>query len=184
MDSNAAIRTTCSPNLARLEEPRPCESAASPPSPRSVWNSRVIGGVGAAAGVLWPKCPMCWMLITGSVLTGGVMKLCVEMVGVVLFAFSFGKLLQYRRAALIAALTAVLGTIASMDVGIWTASTLHIAMLVCGMIVMMLLQLRQHCCKFGRVCRGRKSFLEGEECNLEHANTGEDCRNFQCWFGH
>ena len=52
------------------------------------------------------------------------------------------------------------------------------------MIVMMLLQLRQHCCKFGRVCRGRKSFLEGEECNLEHANTGEDCRNFQCWFGH
>jgi hypothetical protein len=56
-------------------------------------------------GVLWPKCPMCWMLITGSVLTGGVMKLCVEMAGVVLFIFSFGKLLQFRRAALIVALT-------------------------------------------------------------------------------
>jgi hypothetical protein len=79
----------------------------------------------------------------------GVMKLCVEMVGVVLFTFSFGKLLQFRRAALIVALTAVLETIASMDAGIWAASTLHIAMLVCGMIVMMLLQPRQHCCKFG-----------------------------------
>ena len=92
---------------------------------------------------------MCWMLITGSVLTGGVMKLCVEMVGVVLFTFSFGKLLQFRRAALIVALTAVLETIASMDAGLWAALTLHIAMLVCGMIVMMLLQPRQHCCKFG-----------------------------------
>jgi hypothetical protein len=166
MDSNAAIRTTCSPHLARLEELWPCETAASPPSQRSVWYSRVIGGVGAVAGVLWPKCPMCWMLITGSVFTGGVMKLCVEMVGVVLFTFSFGKLLQFRRAALIVALTAVLETIASMDAGIWAASTLHIAMLVCGMIVMMLLQPRQHCCKFGpRV--PRQEVRGGRECNLQ-----------------
>jgi hypothetical protein len=167
MDSNAAIRTTCSPNLARLEERRLCGTAASSPSPRSVWYSRVIGGVGAVAGVLWPKCPMCWMLITGSVLTGGVMKLCVEMVGVVLFAFSFGKLLQFRRAALIAALAAVLGTIASMDAGIWAASTLHIAMLVCGMIVMMLLQLRQHCCKFGPHVPRQEVIRGGRECNLQ-----------------
>jgi hypothetical protein len=96
----------------------------------------------------------------------GVMKLCVEMVGVVLFTFSFGKLLQFRRAALIVALTAVLETIASMDAGICAASTLHIAMLVWGMIVMMLLQPRQHCCKFGprvpwQEVRG------GRECNLQ-----------------
>ena len=167
MDSNAAIRTTCSPNLARLEERRLCGTAASSPSPRSVWYSRVIGGVGAVAGVLWPKCPMCWMLITGSVLTGGVMKLCVEMVGVVLFAFSFGKLLQFRRAALIAALTAVLGIIASMDAGIWAASTLHIAMLVCGMIVMMLLQPRQHCCKFGPRVPRQEVIHGGRECDLQ-----------------
>jgi hypothetical protein len=84
------------------------------------------------------------------------------MAGVVLFIFSFGKLLQFRRAALIVALTAVLETIASM----WAASTLHIAMLVCGMIVMMLLQPRQHCCKFGpRV--PRQEVRGGRECNLQ-----------------
>ena len=56
----------------------------------------LLRDIGAAAGLLLPKCPLCWMAITGSVVTGTATKLSVEILSLLLFAAGSWNLLRLR----------------------------------------------------------------------------------------
>lgn len=58
---------------------------------------QLMGSVGAAIGLLFPKCPLCWMVVSGSLISGTVAKGITEIVGVVLFAVGLWRLLRGLR---------------------------------------------------------------------------------------
>jgi hypothetical protein len=64
--------------------------------PRRRAANSMLGSVGAAAGLLLPKCPLCWMALAGSFAGASRMQGSVEIVGVVLFVLAVGLLLRKR----------------------------------------------------------------------------------------
>jgi hypothetical protein len=81
--------------------------------PRTSWDKSYLAtcllrDIGAAAGLLLPKCPLCWMAITGSVVTGAATKFSVEILSLccslqgpgIFFVFAFNP--RHRRASLLA----------------------------------------------------------------------------------
>jgi hypothetical protein len=79
----------------------------------------VGGNIGSAAGLLLPKCPLCWMAISGSFATAGYAKWGVEIAGIALFLFALWRLLRQslRRASI--TLLYLAGAAVILSTGAW-----------------------------------------------------------------
>jgi hypothetical protein len=70
------------------------------PVPIDDRRGRLMGSLGAAIGLLLPKCPLCRMTITGSTIAGSTTRVYLEVFGVALFVSGIWQLLRRRGIAL------------------------------------------------------------------------------------
>jgi hypothetical protein len=101
----------------------------------STWNlGRLFGGVGAMLSILCPKCPICWMILTGSAMSGGAAALGVEVAGILLFFIGFYTLLRSRRATSGLVLLLCAASTSIVIAGVWIAHSVPIRMLTCAIV--------------------------------------------------
>jgi hypothetical protein len=106
------------------------------PTPNTSRLGRLLGGVGASLSILCPKCPICWMILTGSTISGGAANVGVEVAGILLFLFGFYTLLRSRRVAAVRVSLICAITTFIVFAGVWMTHSRAIRILTCGIAVL------------------------------------------------
>jgi len=80
---------------------------------------RLPGSIGAAAGLLLPKCPLCWIAISGSFAVAGYMRWTIEIAGVALFLIMLGRMLRHRSRSFARSLLSLAAVGSLLACGAW-----------------------------------------------------------------
>lgn len=94
-----------------------------------------MGGFGAVAGLLLPKCPLCWMALTGSFVGASRMKWGFEAGGIAMFVFALWRLLRARRASHAGMFVTLTVAAAVLACGAWAVSSLAIRLTLWFMVL-------------------------------------------------
>ena len=104
-------------------------------SPGSSRLGRLPGGIAASISILWPKCPVCWMMLTGWAIGRRAVTLDVEVAGIALFSYSFYTLLRSKRVTLGLVLLLCAASASMVFAGIWVAHSLSQRILTCALLI-------------------------------------------------
>lgn len=110
------------------------------------WLSRCFGGIGMTAGLLLPKCPLCWFAIAGTGISGAGTKLSVELLGILVFSWWTWKMVRFRRWPLMATLGITVGIACISATGAWFVASFQFRLFLWGLLAVAATLIGRPCC--------------------------------------
>jgi len=118
-------------------------------SSKSAHCNRALSTLGAAAGLFLPKCPLCWIAISGFAVTTSATTI-IKVLGVTVFAFGFWRSLNRCHIPVPATLTLTTLSTAILSFGMWEPVSLELRLSLWSIVMLWMVfsavRWRSACC--------------------------------------